>query len=127
MKNKFFKSMVSILAIGFFMFLVFGSSSDWEKKQFDSYESLGEAFRNASYSDVKEKFGEPYYKFLDITNQEITYRWKGVGVKGHPDAYLNFEAMEYLTGFVTGYVFETVDTDEGYHVPSNDGKPIHID
>jgi len=120
--------MSSILSIGLIIVFFNSCSSGWKKKQFDDYQSLGNAFHGISYNNVKREFGEPYYKFYSVSREEITYRWRGVGVKGRPDAYLNFEAMEYAPGFVKGYVFKTVDTsDDVYHAPGNDGNPIYID
>lgn len=120
MKSKIFKTLASILTVGLFLFFAFGSSAEWKKKQFDSEEAFSKAFENAKYEDVKKEFGEPYYKFLDVVKQEITYRWHGVGVKGQSDAYLNFSALEYGTNHFTGYEFKTWYTNDGYNAPSND-------
>jgi len=120
MKNRIIKSTLSILTLGLFLFLAFGSSADWKKKQFDTEAEFSEAFKYAKYEDVKKEFGEPYYKFLDVVGQEVTYRWHGVGVKGQSDAYLNFSAIEYGTNHFSGYEFKTWYTTDGYHAPSND-------
>lgn len=127
MKNKIFKLTISILSILMIIVLLNNCSSGWKKKQFDDYESLAKAFKGVSYNNVKKEFGEPSYKFYSVSREEITYSWRGVGVKGRPDAYLNFEAMEYAPGFVKGYVFKTVQSSEYTHPPSNDGNPIYID
>ncbi len=111
--------MVSILSIGVFLVLAFGSSAQWKKKQFDTEQEFSKAFISAKYKDVKEEFGEPYYKFLDIVDQEVTYRWHGVGVKGQSDAYLVFSAIEYVNRF-SGYEFKYWYTTDRYHAPSND-------
>ncbi len=121
MKNRIIKSTISILTIGLFLFIAFGSSADWKKKQFDTEEEFSNAFKNASYKDVKEEFGEPYYKFLDVVDQEVTYRWHGVKVKGQSDAYLVFSVIEYGTGAsYAGWEFKHWYTTDGYHAPSND-------
>lgn len=99
---------------------IFYPYKTWEKKQFDDYDDLVESFKYASYEKVKKEFGEPYYKFLDITTQQITYRWHGVGVKGHEDAYLNFDVLEYAPGFFMGFEFKTVQGYEGDYAPGND-------
>jgi hypothetical protein len=96
------------------------SLSPWKKKQFSSYEELGNAFHGTNYDDVVKEFGKPTYKFLDVIKQTITYKWQGIGVIGHPDAYLRFSAMEYITNFFKGYEFIAVEEYEGYSAPGND-------
>ena len=114
------------MTFGLFLFFAYASSSAWEKKQFDTSEEFAEAFKYAKYDDVKKAFGEPYYKFLDVVDQTVTYRWHGVGVKGESDAYLVFSAIEYGTFNFSGYEYKVFYTTDGYHAPSND-KTYNID
>lgn len=132
MKNRIFKTTISILTIGLFLFLAFGSSADWKKKQFDTEEEFSNAFKNASYKDVKEEFGEPYYKFYDVANERISYRWKGVGVKGSPDAVLYFSAFEYGAAHISGSTFmswynPSESDSRQFYQKGNDGNPFYID
>ena len=120
MKSKTFRMAASIFTIGVFLFLAFGSSSAWKKKVFDTDDDLTKAFQNAKYDDVKKAFGEPYYKFLDVVDQTVTYRWHGVRVKGESDAYLIFTAIEYGTFNYSGFDFKTWYNNEGYNALSND-------
>ena len=125
MKIKKVQLMASVLLVGLSL-LFFSGCSSWKKKQFESDEEFVSAFKHAKYKDIKKEFGEPYYKFLDVTDQEITYRWHGVGVKGQSDAYLVFSAFEYGTYNFSGYEFKTWYSTNGYHAPSND-KTYNID
>jgi len=120
MNSKVVKHLVSIFTVGLFIFFAIGSSAEWEKKQFKTDVEFAKAFKYAKYDDVKKKFGEPYYKHLDVVKQQITYRWHGVGVKGTSDAYLNFSALEYGYNCYSGYEFESCYFTDGYHAPSND-------
>lgn len=119
MKRKLLNLSFSLF-VSLFLLIVSGCGNSWEKKQFDTDEDVVNAFKYARYKDVKEKFGEPYYKFLDVMDQEITYRWHGVGVKGKSDAYLIFSAMEYGYAHFSGFEFKTWYQNDGYNAPSND-------
>jgi predicted secreted protein len=114
------RKVITTAIIAIVLIYIFYPYKTWEKKQFDNYDELVEAFKDVSYKAVKKEFGEPYYKFLDVTGQTIDYCWHGVGVKGHPDAHLVFNAMEYATGFFMGFEFKYVNEHEGYWAPSND-------
>ena len=95
MKHLQLQRIASVLAITLLISLNTGCSASWEKKQFDTPEQFGSAFSNARYKNVKAAFGEPYYKRLNVVEQTVMYRWRGVGVKGKPDAFLVFSAKEY--------------------------------
>lgn len=118
--SKSFKNTGIVLLIALVLYIIGSPSSAWKKKQFNDYDDLVKAFTSVKYDNIKKEFGDPYYKFLDLITQQITYRWHGVGVKGHEDSYLNFDAMEYATAFFKGYEFKTVQGYEGYYAPSND-------
>lgn len=127
MKSHRTKVSVSLLLL---LALLIGLSScgnnDWKRKKFSSYEEMAAAFKYAKYNDVVEEFGKPNYKFLDIENEIITYRWDGVGVNGRPDAYIDFNLVEYQSGFFKGFEFVAVSSIEGERVSSNDNR-YHID
>jgi hypothetical protein len=127
MKSHRTKVSVSLLLL---LVLLIGLSScgnnDWKRRKFRSYEEMAAAFKYAKYNDVVAEFGKPNYKFLDIENEIITYRWDGVGVNGSPDAYIDFNLIEYQSGFFKGFEFVAVSSIEGERVPSNDNR-YHID
>lgn len=127
MKSLRIKVSVSLLLL---FLLMIGLSScnntDWKKRKFNSYKEMAKAFKYAKYNDVVEEFGKPNYKFLDIENEIITYRWEGVGVNGRPDAYIDFNLIEYQSGFFKGFEFVAVSSIEGDRVQSNDNR-YHID
>lgn len=124
--SKTFKISGIVILIFTALFIIGSPSTSWKKKQFNDYDEIVKAFKWVKYDDVKAEFGEPTYKFLDLQRQEITYKWSGVGVKGHGDAALNFDVLEIGGVIFKGFEFKTVETHEGYYAPSND-KDFNID
>ena len=98
-------SLVIGIIILFAYFL--GSSNSIGKKQFKTLDDLTSALHGEKYDDVKAVLGEPYFKYLDVVKQEITYRWHGVGVIGRPDAVIIFDAFEF-SGSYSGRNFNSV-------------------
>ena len=104
--NNFVKG---ALVIGIVLLLSYflGSSNSIGKKQFKTLDDLTSALHGEKYDDVKAVLGEPYFKYLDVVKQEITYRWHGVGVIGRPDAVIIFDAFEF-SGSYSGRNFNSV-------------------
>jgi hypothetical protein len=106
LSNNFVKG---ALVIGIVLLLshFLGSSNSISKKQFKTLDDLTSALHGEKYDDVKAILGEPYFKYLDVVKQEITYRWHGVGVIGRPDAVIIFDAFEF-SGSYSGRNFNSV-------------------
>ncbi len=104
--NNFVKGALVIGIIILFAYFL-GSSNSIGKKQFKTLDDLSSALHGEKYDDVKAILGEPYFKYLDVVKQEITYRWRGVGVIGRPDAVIIFDAFEF-SGSYSGRNFNSV-------------------
>jgi len=106
LSNNFVKG---ALVVGIVLLLshFLGSFNNISKKQFKTLDDLTSALHGEKYDDVKAILGEPYFKYLDVVKQEITYRWHGVGVIGRPDAVIIFDAFEF-SGSYSGRNFNSV-------------------
>lgn len=102
-----FKKGAIVIGIIILIIYLLSSSNSVGKKQFDNMDQLTSAFRGQRYDDVKAILGEPYFKYLDVVQKTITYRWHGVGVIGRPDAVITFGAFEY-SGSFSGHNFDSV-------------------
>jgi hypothetical protein len=93
------------------------SCSNWKKKQFDTCEEAGSAFKNADYDDIVKEFGKPKETFehwngygCDGDGLAFEAMWSGVGVNGS-DSRIFFKAYELSPGRLSPAYCCTVECD----------------